>query len=188
MIIYVKNMVCDRCNIVVGNILQELNIIPRSITLGEVDLGNKILTTEQLKLLKSELEKFGFELLTNKTTQLIEKIKKLCIKFVEIRNDLEQVKLSDYLSKNLPYEYNYLSQLFSSVEGITIEYYYIKQRIEKAKELLVYNQISLTEIAYQLSYSSVAHLSGQFKKITGLTPSHFRSLKDTRKRQSRDKV
>ena len=104
------------------------------------------------------------------------------------RNDLEQVKLSSYLSNNLPHEYNQLSQLFSSVEGVTIEHYFIKQRVEKVKELLVYDEVSLGEIAYQLDYSSVAHLSGQFKKVTGLTPSHFRSLKDARKRQPLDKL
>lgn len=189
--LYIKNMVCDRCKVVIANLLQELDLTPVSIALGEVDLGeayDEKLNPELHKSLQMKIESYGFELLNSKKTQLIEKIKKLCIEFVIKRNDMEPINLSSYLSSNLAYEYNYLSQLFSSVEGITIEYYFIKQRVEKVKELLVYDQLNLSEIAYQLSFSSVAHLSGQFKKVTGLTPSHFRSLKDTRKRNSLDKI
>ncbi|MCH7817769.1 MAG: helix-turn-helix transcriptional regulator [Proteobacteria bacterium] len=187
--LYIKNMVCERCQIVIGSVLQELNLQPRSIVLGEVDLGDvygELLDPLLLEQLEAKLESYGFELLSSKKSQLIEKIKSLCIEYVQRSIDLERVKLSSYISDRLPHEYNYLSQLFSSVEGTTIEHFYIRQRIEKVKELLVYNELSLGEIAYQLGYSSVAHLSGQFKKVTGLTPSYFRTLKDAGKRRSLD--
>lgn len=182
-------MVCERCQIVIGSVLQELNLQPRSIVLGEVDLGDvygELLDPLLLEQLEAKLESYGFELLSSKKSRLIEKIKSLCIEYVQRSIDLERVKLSSYISDRLPHEYNYLSQLFSSVEGTTIEHFYIRQRIEKVKELLVYNELSLGEIAYQLGYSSVAHLSGQFKKVTGLTPSYFRTLKDAGKRRSLD--
>ncbi len=184
-------MVCERCIIVVTHVLKELNLKPLSIVLGEIDLGESYgekLEPELQATLQEKIESYGFELLNSKKTQLIDKIKKLCLEFLLNKNDLEQVKLSSYLTSKLPHEYNHLSQLFSSVEGITIEHYFIHQRVEKVKELLVYDEMSLAEVAYQLGYSSVAHLSGQFKKVTGLTPSHFRSLKDARKRQALDKL
>jgi len=189
--LYIKNMVCERCKIVVDSALQELGLQPRSIALGEVDLdpshGDKLDPELQARL-EEKLESTGFELLNSRKSRLIDKIKRLCLEFVERPGDLEKVKLSSYLSDRLPHEYNYLSQLFSSVEGITIENFFITQRIEKVKELLVYDELSLGEIAFELGYSSVAHLSGQFKKVTGLTPSHFRSLKDARKRQALDEL
>jgi len=184
-------MVCERCKLTVRRTLDELDLKPFSIMLGEVDLGESYgenLPPQLLVSLQEMLESYGFELLNNKKTQLIEKIKKKCIEFVMKRSALEHVKLSSYLSHKLPHEYNYLSQLFSSVEGETIEHYYIKQRVEKVKELLVYDELSLGEISYQLGYSSVAHFSSQFKKETGLTPSYFRSLRDVKQRQSLDKL
>jgi len=182
-------MVCERCKIVIGNALQELDLKPISISLGEIDFGEyygENFGIEIKTTLQKKIESYGFELLDTKRTQLIEKIKKACIEFVVNRNNVEQMKLSSFLNNKLHYDYNYLSQLFSSVEGATIERYYILQRTEKVKELLVYDELSLGEIAYQLGYSSAAHLSGQFKKITGLTPSYFRSLKDPRKRNPLD--
>ncbi len=181
--LYIKNMVCERCKMVIANVLQELNLLPISIDLGEVDFGEtygKNFSAEQKASLQERLETYGFELLNNKTSQLIEKVKSR-------RHELEGVNLSAFLTEQLPYEYNHLSQLFSSVEGVTIEQFYIQQRVEKVKELLVYDELSLSEIAYQQGYSSVAHLSGQFKKVSGLTATHFRSLKDAKQRYSLDK-
>jgi AraC-like DNA-binding protein len=127
--------------------------------------------------LQIRLEELGFEFLSSKQSQLVEKIKVICIStLASLKGDMTE-KLSQVLSNKLHREYNYLSNLFSSVEGITIEQYFIRQRVEKIKELLVYDELSLTEIAYKLNFSSVSHLSGQFKKITGFTPSKFRTLK-----------
>ncbi len=176
---------------VIANVLQELNLQPTSIELGEVDFGKAYgenFSADLQVSLQEKLEAYGFELLNNKTSQLIEKVKSVCIEYVKRRHELEGVKLSAFLTDKLPYEYNHLSQLFSSVEGVTIEQFYIHQRVEKVKELLVYDELSLAEIAYQLGYSSVAHLSGQFKKVSGLTASHFRSLKDAKQRHSLDKL
>jgi len=189
--LYIKNMVCERCKMVIANVLQDLNLMPITIELGEVDFGatyGESFSIEKQTSLQVKLEAYGFELLNNKTSQLIEKVKSVCIEYVKRRHELEGVNLSAFLTEQLPYEYNHLSQLFSSVEGVTIEQFYIQQRVEKVKELLVYDELSLSEIAYQLGYSSVAHLSGQFKKVSGLTATHFRSLKDAKQRHSLDKL
>ena len=173
------------------NVMRELELPFASISLGEIDFGEnhvERLTPGILVLLEEKLKTIGFDLLGTKKSQLVEKIKVLCIEYVQCRNDHSATKLSAFLAKSLIHDYKYLSQLFSSVEGVTIEQFYIRQRIEKVKELLVYDELSLSEIAYQLEYSSVAHLSGQFKKVTGLTPSHFRSLKDMRQRTSLDEI
>ena len=180
-------MVCDRCKKVVADELQKLGYTVTDIQLGEVELEtepDKVNVAE----VKSVLEANGFELLDDRKTQLIEKIKSAVIELIHYRGQADlTINVSDWLAEKVGADYNYLSHLFSSSEGITIEKYLILQRIEKVKELLVYNELSLKEIAYQLGYSSVAHLSNQFKKVTGLTPSHFKQVKDE-KRKTLDKV
>lgn len=173
----VKNMVCRRCVLAVEDILHGLEISFTKVLFGEILLSTQ-LSEKQKELLEKKLALIGFELIDNHLSGLVEKIKAYVIK--RARNDLDdnesQITLSNYLSGKLHHEYTYLSSLFSSVEGRTIENFFIEQRIERAKELLVYGQMTLSEIAYQLDYSSVAHLSAQFKKITGLTPSYFKEV------------
>jgi AraC-like DNA-binding protein len=176
----VKNMVCNRCINAVSNLLTELNISYNSVQLGEINLQND-LSTEQTDILKRKLSKLGFELLDDSRKKIIEKIKTIIIKQVHHNESDHHFNLSGILSSSLHKDYSYLSNLFSEVEGTTIEKYFISQKIEKAKELLVYDELSLSEIAFQLGYSSVSHLSSQFKKVTGLTPSHFKSLGGHRK-------
>lgn len=185
-ILYIKNMVCDRCKIVVKSELEKLGITPLRIDLGEVTL-NTLLSDEQKSLLKDKLDSLGFELINDKKSRLIEQIKTLIIELVHYNNNELKVNLSDYLSDKLNHDYNYISNLFSEIEGTTIEKYFIAQKIEKVKELLVYDELTLNEIAFQLNYSSTAHLSNQFKKVTGLTPSYFKSIKSN-KRKPLDKV
>ena len=176
-------MVCHRCVLAVENILRHAAIPFSKVLFGEIHLINE-LSEEQKKLVKEKLADIGFELIDNHLSGLIEKIKTHVIK--KARNDVSEndnkMKLSNYLSDKLHHEYTYLSSLFSSVEGRTIENFFIEQRIEKAKELLIYGQMTLSEIAYELEYSSVAHLSGQFKKITGLTPSYFKEVGASRRK------
>ncbi len=186
--IYIKNMVCNRCIMVVTSVLNDLKLNPVKISLGEVDFGDYALSDAQVSDIWKQLEPLGFDVINDKKSRLIEEIKKQVIKLVQKQDGLPYSKLSDYMTKNIAYEYNYLSTLFSSVEGITIERYYINQRIEKVKELLVYDEFSLTEISFQMGYSSLAHLSNQFKSVTGLSPSHFRSLKSVKSRISIDKL
>lgn len=184
----VKNMVCLRCILSVEAILNKADIPFHNVTFGEIHLRNEI-TPEQNALLDTNLKEVGFELIDNHMSGIIEKIKKLVIQ--KARNEVDKteskVNLSAYLSDKLHYEYTHLSSIFSDVEGRTIENYYIEQRIEKAKELLIYNQMTLSEIAFELDYSSTAHLSAQFKKTTGLTPSHFKEV-GLAKRKALDKV
>ncbi len=186
MTLFVKNMVCNRCIMVVQNEMDKLGLGVRSITLGEV-----VLTNEPTAVQKQELEKaltaLGFEVIDDKKSRLIEKIKNIIIKLVHYDDSDLKSNLSNLLSNELHHDYNYLSNLFSEVEGTTIEKYFIAQKIEKVKELLVYDELSLSEIAYRLNYSSVAYLSNQFKKVTGLTPSHFKQIK-TDKRKPLDEV
>ncbi|MEI9810242.1 MAG: AraC family transcriptional regulator [Bacteroidota bacterium] len=187
-VLLVKNMVCHRCLLAVEAVLKKLDIPFATITTGEVHLTSAI-TTAQTSLLNADLGSIGLELIDNRMSGLIEKIKQLVIK--KARNEVEEneskTKLSVYLSQHLHHEYTYLSHFFSSVEGRTIENYFIEQRIEKVKELLVYKEMSLSAIHYLLEYSSVAHLSTQFKKVTGLTPSHFKEVGFAR-RKMLDKV
>lgn len=186
--VLVKNMVCHRCVMAVETIL-ETGMIPfQKVTFGEIHLNTE-LSEEQKTYLKVNLGKVGFEMIDNHTSGLIEKIKQLVIK--RARNDVadeeRKIKLSLYLSDKVHHEYTYLSSLFSAVEGRTIENYFIEQRIEKAKELLIYDQLTLSQIAYELEYSSAAHLSSQFKKITGLTPTYFKEIGSI-KRKALDKI
>lgn len=173
-------MVCDRCIMAVRQELQQLGIAYHHVQLGEIELAETP-GKEQLTALSSALLKIGFELLDDKKAKTVEKIKTTIVSLIH-RHDADlNLKLSAVLEEKLGMEYAYLSTLFSSVEGITIEKYAILQRIEKVKELLVYDELSLSEIADQLGYSSVQHLSLQFKKITGLTASQFRNLKEKRR-------
>ena len=181
-------MVCDRCIMAVNLELNRLGLQPKMVVLGEVDLGSKILTTEELIELSDNLEMLGFQLIDDKKSRIIERIKTIIIEQIHYKNHQSPVKLSVYLSEDLNYDYNYLSNLFSSIEGITIEHYHIQQKIERVKELLVYDEFSVSEISYQLGYSSVAYLSNQFKKVTGLTPSYFKRLKDDKRRRPLDKL
>ncbi len=184
--LYIKNMVCNRCVMVVRNEMEKLNFDVNSVILGEVSL-NQELSDEQKKKVSEALEPLGFELIDDKKSRIIEKIKNVIIDLVHHKDSLLQTNLSDLLSAELNHDYSYISNLFSEVEGTTIEKYFIAQKIEKVKELLVYDELSLSEIAYRLNYSSVAYLSNQFKKITGLTPSHFKQIKEV-KRQPLDEV
>lgn len=181
-------MVCDRCKLVIKTILHDLYLDPISVHLGEIDFGQLCLTTSQISDIKKKIEPLGFELLDDKKGQIIEKIKNIIIEFVHKGTEPVHIKFSEYLKKQVPYDYNYLSNLFSSTEGITIEQYLIHQKIEKAKEFIVYDELNFSEISYRLGYSSVAHLSTQFKKVTGLTPSKFRELKDVKRRNSLDNL
>ncbi len=187
-VLLIKNMVCHRCILAVEDILQHENIPFQKVSFGEIHFAESPSQDEKERL-KNKLDKIGFEIIDNYTGGLIEKIKQLVIK--RARNEVDEkeskIKLSHYLSENVNHEYTYLSSLFSSVEGRTIENYFIEQRIEKAKELLIYGQLTLSQIAFDLEYSSVAHLSTQFKKITGLTPTYFKAI-GMAKRKSLDKI
>lgn len=185
--LYIKNMVCNRCKMVVKNELEQLGLHPVSLALGEVDLEEESLTPAQLTDIDAVFKPLGFELIDDRKSRIIEKIKNGIIDMLYAIDDKPRLKHSEYLSQLLHYEYTYLSKLFSEVEGITIEQYIIQQKIEKVKELLVYDELSLSQIAWQLEYSSVAHLSAQFKKVTGLTPSFFKNLKQ-RPRKPLDEV
>ena len=186
--ILIKNMVCDRCKMAIEDVLAGLDLVPASVHLGEVDLGEAILEGEQLEQFCEKIEALGFELINDKKTRLIENIKKTVIALAQQQAGIEKLKLSEYLSNRLFHDYTHLSNLFSTVEGVTIEQYFINQKIEKTRELLVYDELTLTEIADRLGYSSVAHLSRQFKKVTGMTPSQFKQLRDGSQRRSLDKV
>lgn len=184
--LFIKNMVCNRCIMVVRQELEKLGLDVKSVTLGEVILGKEP-TSEERREIESVLVPLGFEVIDDKKSRIIEKIKTLIIDRVHHHDDDTKVNLSELLSSELHHDYNYLSNLFSEVEGITIEKYFIAQKIERVKELLVYDELSLSEIAYRLNYSSVAYLSNQFKKVTGLTPSHFKQIRED-KRKPLDKV
>ncbi|MEH6345431.1 MAG: AraC family transcriptional regulator [Bermanella sp.] len=189
--LFIKNMVCARCTQAVEYELKKLNLVATKVSLGEVEFTNSVLTEEQLKDFCHNIEKLGFELINDKKARLIENTKKQLIKLIQHDHEHlagDKIKLSEYLSEHLFKDYTHLSHLFSSVEGVTIEQYFINQKIEKTKELLVYDELTLTEISHRLGYSSVAHLSRQFKKVTGLTPSNFKLLRDPAARTPIDKV
>src|SRR5688572_28581999 len=173
-------MVCIRCKLVVKEELTRLGLQFSSVELGEVDMRENI-TQQQRDQIRAALLKSGLELMDDKKSVLIEKIKKVIIESVHYSEEPLTINFSDYLSQKLNHDYTYLANLFSEVQGTTIEKFLIAHKIERVKELLVYNELSLTEIAYQMHYSSVAHLSSQFKKVTGLTPTHFKQLKDKRR-------
>ena len=179
MILYIKYMVSFRCKMVVKEELKKLKIVYRSIDLGVVEIEGSI-SSEEKEILGKNLREFGLELLDDKKNILVEKIKAVIIEMVHYVDDVPKVNDSDYISEKLGYDYTYLSNTFSKVKGVTIQHYIIMHKIERAKEFLLYNELTLTEIADKLNYSSVAHLSNQFKKVTGLTPSYFKELKKKR--------
>ena len=175
-------MVCSRCKMVVKSEFEKLGLQTISVELGEVELQDAI-SEHQKKELLIQLHRLGFDLIDDKKSKTIEKIKNLIIDLVHHKNNELKINLSDYLAQNLNQDYNTLSNLFSEVENTTIEKYFISQKIEKVKELLIYNELSLSEIADILNYSNVAHLSNQFKKITGFTPTYYKQLKDKKRIQ-----
>src|SRR5690606_10524998 len=166
---------CNRCIMAVQNEMDKLGLDVKSIRLGEVALGKELNPEEKIKL-HEVLFPLGFEVIDDKKSRIIEKIKNVIIELVHQRDNDTKSNLSDVLSSKLHHDYNYLSNLFSEVEGTTIEKFLIAQKVEKIKELLIYDELSLSEIAFRMNYSSTAYLSNQFKKVTGLTPSHFKQI------------
>ena len=173
MVVYIKNMVCVRCKMAVQAVLTELDIDYVSIELGKVEFPEK-LTPEMLEKLNRGLQHYELELMDNKKSILVEKIKTLIIEFVNSSNDNLPSKFSEFLSRSLNLEYTYLANIFSESEGSTIEKFYILWKIERVKQMLVFDELSIKEISFQLNYSSEAHLCQQFKKVTGETPSMYR--------------
>lgn len=177
MILHIKNMVCLHCITALKELLQNLGIPYNHIELGSVFL-NQTLSKEKLAELSTGLRAIGLDLIDDRRSRIIEEIKTTIINLMHAENDEKpNQNVSSILSKKLNYDYNYLSNLFSESEGITIEKFVIAQRIDKVKELLVYDELTLNQIAYKLGYTSTAHLSNQFKKVTGLTPSYFKKVK-----------
>jgi AraC-like DNA-binding protein len=181
--LFIKNMVCDRCKMVVTNELKQLGLHPQQVTLGTAELQEEQLSAEQSAQLNSSLQLLGFELIADPKSRIIEKIKNVIIGLIHYQEGNPEYKYSDILSKELNADYSHLSKLFSETEGITIEHYIIAQKVEKVKEYLAYGELSQGEIADLLGYSSTAHLSSQFKKITGLTPGQFRKDKENNRLQ-----
>ncbi len=173
-------MVCIRCKMVVKAELENLGLHYTTVELGEVEV-REIISTEQHDQFKVALLKSGLELMDDKKSVLIQKIKNVIVDLVHYSEEPLPIKFSEYLSHKLEHDYTYLANLFSEVQGTTIEKFFITHKIERVKELLVYNELNLTEIAYQMHYSSVAHLSTQFKKVTGLTPSYFKQMREKRR-------
>jgi AraC family transcriptional regulator len=185
--LYIRNMVCHRCKMVVRTELEKLNLHPVNIALGEVVIEEKEMNKDQQSKLSDALKDVGFELIDDRRSKLIEHIKTFVIDTVHYKDEQPKKNYSELLSQHLHHDYSHLSNLFSEVEGITIEQYIINQKIEKVKELLMYDELSLSQIALQLGYSSTAHLSAQFKKLTGFTPSQFKQ-KGRQSRKSLDDV
>jgi AraC-like DNA-binding protein len=175
----IKNMVSLRCKMIVKSTLEKLDLHAVVVELGEVEIREELSRPRQEEL-RALLLTFGLELLEDKKSMLIEKIKNIIVEMVHYSDEPPVLNFSDFLSSKLNYDYNYLSNLFSEVKGTTIEHFIISHKIERAKELLIYNELTLTEIASKLHYSNVAHLSNQFKKVTGLTPSFFKKMKHKR--------
>lgn len=178
--LYIKYMVSLRCKLFVKQTLDNLGVHYTSIELGMVET-KETLNDEQLHELKANLASSGLKLLDDKRSILIDRIKNVVIEMVHYAKEVPKVNYSDFISEQLGYDYTYLSNVFSQVKGITIQHFIIKHKIEKAKELMLYDELNLTEISYRLHYSSVAHLSNQFKKVTGHSPSYFKKLGKIRK-------
>lgn len=183
--LYIKNMVCSRCKLVVKSVFESIGINLISLELGEVELQTEINENQKSELLK-KLRSFGFDLIDDKKSKTIDKIKTLIIDLVQNKNNDLKINLSNYLSQELHQDYNTLSNLFSEVENTTIEKYFINQKIEKVKELIMYDELLLSEIAYSLNYSTVSHLSNQFKKVTGFSPTNFKNIKTLKRKQIED--
>lgn len=177
--LYIKYMVSRRCKMMVCDELHKLGLVFFSVDLGVADLKEDI-SREKKEVLKANLLRSGLELLDNKKSILIEKIKNTVTEMIHVSEELPRVNFSEFISQKLGYDYTYLANTFSEVKGITLQQFIIVNRIEKAKELMLYDELNLTEISYRLGYSSVGHLSNQFKKVTGLSPSFYRKLKQKR--------
>lgn len=183
--LYIKYMVSSRCKMMVKTELKKLGLHFIVVDLGEVEIM-ETLTNVQREVLKAALLATGLELMDDKKAVLIEKIKNVVVEMVHYSEELPKINFSNFLSEKLQYDYTYLANLFSEVQGTTIEQFIISHKIERIKELMIYGELNITEIAQQMNYSSVAHLSSQFKKVTGLSPSHFRQLKDKRRNPIED--
>ena len=185
--LYIKNMVCHRCKLAVEHELKKQNLHPLKIELGEVALKESSINNEVLQMLSDNLSNIGFELLDDKRKKIIEQIKTLIIQSIHYSKEQSAKNYSAFIAENLHHDYSYLSKLFSETESLTIEQFIINQKIEKVKGLLLYDEKNLSEIAFETGYSSVAHLSAQFKKTTGLTPSKFKQS-DIHHRKTLDKM
>ena len=183
--LFIKHMVSSRCKMVVKEELNKMGLFFVIVEIGEVNLMEEI-TPEQQEEFRVALLKYGLELMEDKKSVLIEKIKNIIIDMVHYKEEVIKIKFSDYLSEKLNHDYTYLSNLFSEVQGITLEQFIIAHKVERIKEMLIYDELNISEIAWKLNYSSVAHLSNQFKKVTGLSPSHFKKLKEKRRRPIED--
>ncbi len=183
--LFIKNMVSNRCKMVVKDILKQLELHFVLVDLGEVDIMENIsvMQKEELKIL---LKSAGLDLMDDKRAVLIEKIKNAVVEMVHHSDEVMKVNFSDFLSEKLNHDYTYLANLFSEIQGTTIEQFVISHKVERIKELIIYGELNITEIAWKMNYSSVAHLSNQFKKVTGLAPSHFKQLKDKRRKPLED--
>ncbi|MCA0349856.1 MAG: AraC family transcriptional regulator [Bacteroidetes bacterium] len=180
--LHIKNMVCKRCILVVKSELEKLGLNYLSVELGEVTFQTEISQKDKIGISK-HLEALGFEILNDTNSKTIEKIKSSLIDLIQNKNNNTKDNLSNYLKEKLHQDYSKLSNLFSQIEGISIEKYFINLKIEKVKELLFYDELSLSEIAYSLNYSSVSHLSHQFKKVTGFSPTYFKKLKENKRKE-----
>jgi AraC-like DNA-binding protein len=178
--LYIKFMVSTRCKIAVKEALKRLGLHFIVVDLGEVEVMEDI-SGEQREQLKIALLNSGLELMDDKRSVLIEKVKNAIIEMVHHSDEIIKINFSEYLSEKLNHDYTYLANLFSEVQGTTIEQFIISHKVERIKELIIYDELNITEIAWKMNYSSVAHLSNQFKKVTGLSPSHFKHLKDKRR-------
>jgi YesN/AraC family two-component response regulator len=185
-VLNIKNMVCDRCKMVVRSQIEQLGLTPGSIELGEIEIIGEP-SPAQYVALSENLKKIGFEVIDNSTARIVEKIKNTIVELVHYTNNDIKTSHSDYIAEKLGKDYTYLSNLFSENEGSTIEKYIIRQKIERVKELLEYGELTLSEIAYRVGYSNVAYLSGLFKKVTGLTPSQFKESRQ-KSRKPLDKI
>ena len=173
-------MVSIRCKMMVKDTLKKMGLHFIVVDLGEVEIMETLNEDQRLEL-KSTLSKGGLELMDDKKAMLIERIKNVIVEMVHYAEEFIKINFSDYLSEKLNYDYTYMANLFSEVQGTTIEQYIISHKVERIKELIIYGELNITEIAHRMNYSSVAHLSSQFKKVTGLSPSHFKQLKDKRR-------
>jgi len=178
--LYIKYMVSTRCKMVVRDVLNNLELHYVMPDMGVVDIMEDI-TDNQRGQIRDGLFEAGLELMEDKKAVLIEQIKAIIIEMVHFSEDIPKLNFSDLLTEKLHYDYTYMANLFSQIQGITIEHYIIANKIERVKEYIMYDELSITEIAFKMHYSSVAHLSNQFKKVTGLSPSHYKQLKDKRR-------
>lgn len=178
--LHIKYMVSLRCKMMVQEELKKMGLHPIRVELGEIEISENNITLEQREQLRTTLFNLGLELMDDHKEILIEKIKKVVIEMVHYADELPRVNYSNYISQKLGYNYTYLANIFSAVKGIPIRQYIIIHKIEKVKELLSYDELSLTEISFQLQYSGLAHLSNQFKKVTGYSPTDYKQLKEKR--------